>query len=51
MAAPTLHRIFTAAEYERMIETGILSEDEQIELLGGEINAMSPIGVQHAYAV
>lgn len=51
MAAPTLHRTFTAAEYERMIETGILSEDEQIELLGGEINAMSPIGVQHAYAV
>lgn len=51
MAAPTLHRTFTAAEYERMIETGILSEDEQIELIGGEMYYMSPIGVHHAYAV
>lgn len=51
MAAPTLHRTFTTAEYERMVEAGILSEDERIELLDGEINAMSPIGVDHAYAV
>lgn len=51
MAAPVVHRTFTTAEFERMVETGILSEDEQIELLGGEINAMSPIGVPHAYAV
>jgi len=51
MAAPTLHRPFTAAEYERMVESGILSEDENIELLGGEINEKSPIGVHHAYAV
>lgn len=51
MAAPTLHRTFTVAEYESMIATGILSEDERIELLGGEINYMSPIGVHHAHAV
>ncbi len=51
MAAPTLHRTFTAAEYERMIETGILSEDERVELLGGEINYMSPIGARHVHAV
>jgi len=51
MAAPIVHRTFTAAEYERMIEIGILSEDERIELLGGEICAMSPIGVRHAYTV
>jgi Uma2 family endonuclease len=51
MAAPTLHRTFTTAEFERMVEAGILAEDERVELLGGEINAMSPIGVPHAYAV
>jgi Uma2 family endonuclease len=51
MAAPTLHRTFTVAEYERMVEAGILSEDERVELLDGEINAMSPIGVPHANAV
>lgn len=51
MAAPTLHRTFTVAEYERMIEAGILSEDEQIELVGGEIRQMSPIGVRHVHAV
>jgi Uma2 family endonuclease len=51
MAAPILHRTFTAAEFERMVETGILAEDERVELLDGEINAMSPIGVPHANAV
>jgi Uma2 family endonuclease len=51
MAAPIVHRTFTAAEYERMIEAGILTEDEHIELLGGEINYMSPIGARHVHAV
>jgi hypothetical protein len=51
MATPTLHRTFTLAEYERMIEVGILTEDERVELLGGEICYMSPIGVRHAHAV
>jgi Uma2 family endonuclease len=51
MAAPILHRTFTTAEFERMVETGILTEDERVELLDGEINAMSPIGVPHANAV
>jgi len=51
MAAPTLHRTFTVAEFERMVEIGILSDDERVELLGGEINYMSPIGVHHAHTV
>lgn len=51
MAAPTLHRPFTAAEFERMVEIGILSEDEHVELLGGEICYIRPIGVRHVHAV
>lgn len=44
-------RLFTADEYERMIETGILGEDERVELIDGEIRAMSPIGSKHAACV
>ncbi len=51
MAAPTLHRHFTAAEYERMVETGVLAENERIELLDGEIYTRSPIGARHAQVV
>ncbi|MDQ6602485.1 MAG: Uma2 family endonuclease [Chloroflexota bacterium] len=51
MAAPTLHRTFTVTEYERMIETGILSENERVELFGGELYRMSPIGARHVHAV
>jgi hypothetical protein len=37
MVATTLRRLLTADEYQRMAETGILNEDERVELLGGEM--------------
>lgn len=40
-------RRFTVAELERMTASGILDEDERIELIGGEIVPMSPKGNQH----
>ena len=46
MFAPTKHR-FTAAEYHRMAETGVLSPGARVELLNGEIIDMSPIGPFH----
>lgn len=46
----TRHR-FTVAEYERMGQIGILSEDERVELVCGEIIEMSPIGERHAASV
>ena len=50
--APQLERRrFTADEYERMIEAGILNEDERVELLKGEIVCMVPSGVRHVTAV
>ena len=53
-APPTLqaaHRLFSADEYEQMIEAGILKEDERVELIKGEIRPMSPIGDRHAACV
>jgi Uma2 family endonuclease len=40
-------RCFTVAELERMVEAGILAEDERIELIGGEVVPMSPKGNHH----
>jgi Uma2 family endonuclease len=51
MAVALQRRPFTADEFERMAEAGIFDEDERIELLEGEIVAMSPIGSPHAWCV
>ncbi|HUP68886.1 MAG TPA: Uma2 family endonuclease [Acidimicrobiales bacterium] len=45
-AAPERHR-FTVEEYHRMAETGLLGEDDRVELVEGEIIDMAPIGSRH----
>lgn len=47
---PTRRR-FTVDEYYRMAETGVLPEEENVELLDGQIYLMSPIGSEHASCV
>ena len=44
------HR-FTADEYQRMGEVGILHEDDRIELIRGEIVDIAAIGFRHVYCV
>ena len=51
MAVQISKRLFTVHEYHRMVDAGILSEDDRVELIRGEILAMSPIGPRHSAAV
>ncbi|MBD1863795.1 MULTISPECIES: Uma2 family endonuclease [Trichocoleus] len=51
MAVQLLRRQFTVAQYHQMVEAGILTEDDRVELLEGEIIEMSPIGRRHAACV
>ncbi|GIV98280.1 MAG: hypothetical protein KatS3mg057_2937 [Herpetosiphonaceae bacterium] len=51
MAVSITRRIFTVTEYERMVEAGILAEDDRVELLEGEILTMSPVGSRHVATV
>jgi len=44
-------RRFTVAEYYAMADAGILTEDDRVELIEGEIIQMAAIGSQHAACV
>lgn len=51
MAVELLKRRFDADEYQRMARAGILTEDDRVELIEGEILTMTPIGPRHSAAV
>src|SRR5688572_28753875 len=51
MAVQITRRQWRVADYDRMIEAGILKKDDRVELLDGEIVEMSPIGSRHAACV
>ena len=44
-------RHFTVEEFDRLVETGILTDEERVELLEGMLIPMMPIGDQHAACV
>lgn len=45
---PAPRRLLTVDEYHRMGDAGILTEDDRVELIEGELVAMAPIGTEHA---
>lgn len=51
MSAEIAKYSFTAEEFERLGEAGILRQDARLELIEGEIFEMSPIGSLHAACV
>jgi Uma2 family endonuclease len=51
MGVHVLRRRFTVEEYHRMGASGILTEDDRVELIEGEIVEMTPIGSRHQACV
>lgn len=51
MGVPLPRRLFTVDEYHLMAQAGVLSEDERVELVEGEVVLMTPIGSRHAACV
>jgi Uma2 family endonuclease len=48
MAVEVQKHLFTVREFHQMAEGGVFAEDDRVELLGGEIFEMTPIGSRHA---
>ena len=51
MSAQFEKRFFSVSEYALMVAAGVLSEDDRVELIEGEVIKMSPIGSRHAACV
>jgi Uma2 family endonuclease len=51
MPVEVIKRRFTADDYQRMGQTGILSSQDRVELIDGEVVAMSPIGPRHSACI
>jgi Uma2 family endonuclease len=43
--------LFTVDRYHQMIDAGIFTENDRIELIQGDLITMSPIGIRHAACV
>ncbi len=51
MSVTISRRLFTTREFRNMIEYGVLSEEDRVELVDGDIVEMSAIGHRHATCV
>jgi Uma2 family endonuclease len=50
-STPIQHHLLSVSDYYRMAETNILTENDHVELIDGELFDMAPIGSFHAGVV
>ena len=48
---PVSRRRLSVTDFYRLADAGILGEDDRVELIEGQLIAMSPVGTRHALAV
>ncbi len=48
---PVRRHRFSLEDYHRMVEAGILGEEDRVELIDGELVEMTPVGTRHAETV
>lgn len=51
MTSHTQRQLFTVTDYHKMVDAGILTAEDRVELIEGEILKMSPIKSEHASVV
>ncbi|NEQ38729.1 MAG: Uma2 family endonuclease [Okeania sp. SIO3I5] len=51
MAVELLRQLFTVDQYYKILEAGVLTGNERVELIRGEIIKMSPMGIRHPACV
>ena len=51
MTAHLLRGPFTVDAYQRLGELGVVREHDRVELIGGQVVAMTPVGDRHAACV
>ncbi|NET28262.1 Uma2 family endonuclease [Okeania sp. SIO1I7] len=51
MAVELLRQLFTVDQYYKMQDAGVLTGNERVELIRGEIIKMSPMGIRHPACV
>src|SRR5829696_8089404 len=49
--AEPVRRRFNVEEFQRMGEAGIITPDERVELIDGELYEMTPVGPRHIWSV
>ena len=51
MPVEVIKRRFTVDDYHRMGQSGILLPDDRVELIDGDVVAMTPIGPRHSACI
>ncbi|GFZ99996.1 Uma2 family endonuclease [Okeania sp. KiyG1] len=51
MSVELLRQLFTVDQYYKMLDAGVFTENQRVELIRGEIIKISPMGIRHSASV